>query len=338
MDLLRSCYAANMCFFKDSDAVLPVVWYFVPNDRETLPFATVFASRLYERGEEPEEHLGERYSPVPWRGGQPPGPVPKCGNCGSADAWVNGVLSTDPFPQTYPGTNVPLCCCPPDPQFFGQAAHGGIIATPFRGEAAGGGILLEPFHGEAAGGGSFVASNLFLGEGAGGGIVTEPFIGEAASGGVFAIGEMWYGGSAAGGEFAVGVEFDGGSAGGGSFTAVDNTVSVACATYRIKKQINFLITSTTGTCGCAAATFDVLNYNFPVSGIWGKVVSICGNNSTVQLGCVGGVWKLGATSTSGVKWNFTTISFVDNPGTATWSGAVTPTGGCVGTLFVSLAE
>jgi hypothetical protein len=330
-----------MAFFKDSDAVLPVVWYFVPNDRETLPFATVFASRIYERDEEPQEHLGERYAPVPWRGGQAPGPVPKCGKCGSADAWANGVLITDPFPQTYPGTNVPLCCCPPDPQFFGQAAHGGIIATPFRGEAAGGGILFEPFHGEAAGGGSFVASNLFQGEGAGGGTVVEPFGGEASGGGVFAVGEFWYGGSAGGGDFIVGVEFDGGSAGGGDFVATHESVTIPGWTPEVRKTLLCIVTSVTGiSCLCFSGASCFVTYNSS-SVSWKGVLTGCtgGADLEVQYDASGGGWFLYPhTRTGGCVNSFASLTAGGGPGTMTLGGNVTLSVCCTGSIHLSFVE
>jgi hypothetical protein len=217
--MLRSCYAADMQFYFDSPATLPIVWYFVPDDRATLPFSTVFSSRIYDRDDEPQLPIGELYKPVPWRGGQAPGPVASSGNCGNANAWLKGVSINDRLPDVWPGTDVPKCCAAPPPQFFGEGGGGGIMSEPFRGEAAGGGRVVEPAIGEAAGGGVFALVEPFTGEAGGGGRVVEPAIGEAAGGGIFSTVIPMAGGGAGGGSYAIVEPFTGGGSGGGDFTA-----------------------------------------------------------------------------------------------------------------------
>jgi len=248
VDMLRSCYSADMQFFYDSPVTLPIVWYFVPDNRETLPFATVFASRIYERGEEAQLPIGELYSPVPWRGGQPPGPVAICGKCGDAAAWSDGVSILKPFPDVYPGTNVPVCCCPPGPQFFGGAAMGGVIGEPFFGEAASGGRAFDPFKGEAASGGVFFIVQPFAGEAASGGRAFDPFKGEAASGGSFILGEVAGGGAASGGIWAIGFEFAGGASCGGDFTA-DYTPPGGCLSgHTLPDEVSATFDTEDGPC------------------------------------------------------------------------------------------
>jgi hypothetical protein len=90
-----------------------VEWYFVPDDRETIPFPHAFGNAIYERDEEPESPIGEQFDPVPWRGGQPPCPEPSKGLCGTQAQWQRGLSTDDPVPGVYPGTLVPRCCPPP---------------------------------------------------------------------------------------------------------------------------------------------------------------------------------------------------------------------------------
>ncbi len=289
--MLRSCYEAKMQFFKDDPSTKKVVWYFVPKDRPCLPFATVFASRIYDRKEEPQLPIGELYAPVPWRGGQAPGPVAICGNCGDAAKWLEGVSIHDPLPEVFPGTNVPKCCCPPSPQFVGEGASGGIFGQALTGEQASGGDVLEPFAGEQASGGEFYASYGFAGEQASGGEFLEPFAGEQASGGEFAVNEVYAGGEGSGGDFAVGFTVDGGEASGGDFTAVDNTVTVSCWAYPVRKQLNFAAFPVAGTCTCFSGITAVFNWN-PTLSRWQASIVACGGTTTFFANCAGGAWHL----------------------------------------------
>jgi len=99
-----------MRFFTDSDLVLPVEWYFVPSTRPVIPYANAFTSRQYDIGELVEPHLGERYAPRFWRGGEVPRIVGEVGLCGSEEKWGNGASVLDPVLPKWNATQVPKCC------------------------------------------------------------------------------------------------------------------------------------------------------------------------------------------------------------------------------------
>lgn len=126
MDVLRQAYTAQMRFFQDSFSERTVTWYFVEEEPKALGMNTMFASRIYDRGVEPQEHLGELYEPVEWAGGQAPAPSSKSGRCGSESQWVNGLSITDPGPTTWPGTSIPMCCDRPLNVAPGGIALGGL--------------------------------------------------------------------------------------------------------------------------------------------------------------------------------------------------------------------
>jgi len=105
-----------MRFYNATEIDTPIEWYFTPDTmKETIPWPHIFGSRLYERGDEPQMPLGERYSPVPWQGGKAPARAPNGGLCGTEDQWLNGCSVSDPLPALWPNTTVPQCCNrPPD--------------------------------------------------------------------------------------------------------------------------------------------------------------------------------------------------------------------------------
>ncbi len=113
-----------MRFFRDDGRKTKVIWYFVPDDRETVPYAHSFASRIYERADELQEEIGELYSPVPWRGGQPPCPETFSGLCGTEQQWQRGALLAESVINLWPGTNVPKCCQEPFRNACGGIAYG----------------------------------------------------------------------------------------------------------------------------------------------------------------------------------------------------------------------
>lgn len=119
-----------MRFYSDDDFTVPVEWYFVPDDRPYLTFSHAFMSRLYERDEFEQEHLGERYAPHPWRGGTVPSIVPTGGLCGTVDQWQNGTKFGTPLPDVYPGTTVSKCCKQPAQRPVGGFAMGHFKMTP----------------------------------------------------------------------------------------------------------------------------------------------------------------------------------------------------------------
>jgi hypothetical protein len=115
-----------MAFYRDDPTrLLRVQWYFVPENAPQLGRLNHFYSRIYERGIDPVDPIGERYDPHPWRGGLPPRPVANGGICGSLEQWANGALTTDPIPPVYPNSVIPVCCNPPLPVWLGGVAWGG---------------------------------------------------------------------------------------------------------------------------------------------------------------------------------------------------------------------
>jgi len=111
VDVLRQCYSAEMAFFHDRPGELRTVhWYRVPETAKEMPWATAFGSRIYERGDEVQPAIGERFSPVPWRACNPPCPTPAGGLCGTEDQWANGASIDDLLPAVWPGTAIPQCC------------------------------------------------------------------------------------------------------------------------------------------------------------------------------------------------------------------------------------
>jgi hypothetical protein len=338
--MLRSCYAADMQFFHDSPATLPVVWYFVPDDREALPFATVFASRIYERKEYEQLPIGEMYAPVPWRGGQAPTMVAKCGKCGDKTAWLKGVSINDPLPETYPGTDIPICCCPPDPQFIGEAASGGIWSDPFSGEAAAGGVTFEPATGEAASGGTFGVEPVFAGEAGDGGFIIEPIMGEAAAGGDMTWAYGFPGEAASGGlgsDEGGGLESGGAAAGGVvSYHGPAPAVVVACSGLLIPKALTCGLSGSTGTCGCVNGTSFALPWSSGTS--WVTTATICGRSWTVSAGCSGTTWFVGGSSVGIGGGSFSgTVTGTGGVGTTVLTGTMTAAGTwCAGTFTLTL--
>jgi len=111
--VMRSAYEADFLFYHDSPKRRKVIWYFVPDNREVIPWAHAFGSQIYEREFGVDGELGEQFEPVPWRGGQAPCPEPAKGLCGTEQQWQNGLSISDPSPAAHPGTSVPVCCPKP---------------------------------------------------------------------------------------------------------------------------------------------------------------------------------------------------------------------------------
>lgn len=128
---MRSCYSANVAFWRDNPTELSkITWYFVDPSVGVIPYATPFSSRTWDILEGIVPELGERATPRPWSAGNPPWGGPPGAVCGSEDDWTNGALSSDPDPPVWPGTRVPLCC--PQP---------GVVATPGEAYTAGIGTI-----------------------------------------------------------------------------------------------------------------------------------------------------------------------------------------------------
>lgn len=132
VDVLRSCYRADMQPYRDSNGKKRVVWYFVGPDNPPMPWASAFTSRVYDRKDEPPLPIGEQYAPVPWRGGLPPYNPPGPGLCGTREQWENGCHTSDPIPDNYPDSHVPICCGPPKQIPRGGIGYGGqaIVKPP----------------------------------------------------------------------------------------------------------------------------------------------------------------------------------------------------------------
>lgn len=274
--MLRSCYTADMQFFFDSDAIREVDWYFVADDAKCLPFETVFASRIYEREDEPQLPIGELYAPVPWRGGQAPGPVPLCGDCGSAAAWLEGVSISDPDPEVWPGTDVLKCCCPPPPQPIGGCAVGGYWIGPspppaIGGLAVGGSfnvVSVEATNGGLALGGETTAV-----------VVTSPTAGLGVGGYSSWVSQ---GGPALGGEISATypATADGGTALGGSFVTVftpATTVTVPFCSNPISKHLRIAVSN--AACTCMPTQLDFV-YDEVSKWAWSSGSDSCGGTDT----------------------------------------------------------
>ena len=120
-----------MAFFRDDPTRLSnVQWYYADPSLSGLPYATVFASQVWDMRDKsiPQPVIGERYQPRPYSVGNPPYPTGGGGDCGTKDQWLRGCLSSDAVPPIFPLTSVPICCLrPPDP-FAGGQAIGGVGA------------------------------------------------------------------------------------------------------------------------------------------------------------------------------------------------------------------
>ena len=112
VDYLRSCYTATYKFFKDSDDVTQVTWYFV-DDVPPLPINRDFGSRQWDAYEGIwEPGLGEQLYPPPvYAHGNRVGDAVPNHFCGTEDQWVNGCLRADALgPGDLDAAGTPLCC------------------------------------------------------------------------------------------------------------------------------------------------------------------------------------------------------------------------------------
>ena len=119
-----------MRFYSDSTDTIDVQWYFVSPKNPQMPWSSAFTSLIYERKDTIQPTLGERYRPVPWRGGLPPKALSVGGICGTVRQWQQGSVQSDPIPGFYPNTSIPVCCNPPPATVFGGIAIGGRFSGP----------------------------------------------------------------------------------------------------------------------------------------------------------------------------------------------------------------
>lgn len=103
-----------MKFFRDSDDLSNVLWYFVPASKNCIPFGHAFGDTVWSlRNNDPPSSIGELPEGHGYSKGFPP-PIyanPESTTfCGSEDQWQNGARLTDPVPVNYPGSTLPVCC------------------------------------------------------------------------------------------------------------------------------------------------------------------------------------------------------------------------------------
>ena len=118
MQDLRSCYKTDCKPFRDSDAVVTLQWYFVPEDTPSLPFGTAFNSNAWMDTPETDQDIGEVGGAVrTWVPGAPPFPVAGDGHfCGTEQDFQEGgsIANINPPQNIFGG----LVCCPtPTPPF-----------------------------------------------------------------------------------------------------------------------------------------------------------------------------------------------------------------------------
>jgi hypothetical protein len=96
-------------FADDLGQAVEVVWYFVPWDRPTIPYAHPFGSRDWDdfRG---QLILGEVYDKRVWYDGADPHGLDGQGFCGSQKQWFQGASVADPVRALNPRTGQQCCC------------------------------------------------------------------------------------------------------------------------------------------------------------------------------------------------------------------------------------
>jgi len=103
---------SSMRIFRDDLAIeVPVRWYYVPDDRRVLPYATPFGNRDWEFADgDPGLLLGEVYGSRRYYGGQDPVGVLAQGLCGTQQQWERGPSLLDPVRPLNPTTGRQCCC------------------------------------------------------------------------------------------------------------------------------------------------------------------------------------------------------------------------------------
>lgn len=108
-----------MKFYRDSDELVKVEWYFVPDDTPEVPYAHPFGTRVWDkRNQEGEPDLGERFTNRTYRKGKKPYRFKGVGLCGTREQWERGASVNDELPEKWPDSNVPRCCPKPQPDPF----------------------------------------------------------------------------------------------------------------------------------------------------------------------------------------------------------------------------
>lgn len=99
-----------MRFFRDDlGTLVPVEWYYVPDDRAVVPYAHPFGSRDWELAEE-QPLLGEVYGTRTYYAGDHAPELAGIGLCGSREQWERGASILDPV-RPLNVTTGRQCCC-----------------------------------------------------------------------------------------------------------------------------------------------------------------------------------------------------------------------------------
>lgn len=122
MDLLRSCYKTKMRFFRDTEDLTNVEWYFVPDDSPLIGVVTPFCSTNWCQEPGPPDGIGE----VPFDraysngNGNPGGQSGR--RCGSPEVWLRGLSLPPPVPVVLDSAGRLACCLPRMPEVLPTAA------------------------------------------------------------------------------------------------------------------------------------------------------------------------------------------------------------------------
>lgn len=111
MELLRSCYKSSMRLYKDRpDVLTPGRWVWVDEDAGPMPFATLYASRIWDPDPlQPDQPIGEVRDTMRWVNGSST-PLPRRGWCGTKQQWQEGSNYADAGLLPLGQQDIPLCC------------------------------------------------------------------------------------------------------------------------------------------------------------------------------------------------------------------------------------
>lgn len=115
MDVLRSCYSANMKLWQDRDELTPVRWFFCKPDAETFePMSSFRSLKTWSRDSDREGMVGEVQEYRPYDTGSNPLGYEGVRHCGSELAMREGGKSgLNPIITTLASGNAACCRTPP---------------------------------------------------------------------------------------------------------------------------------------------------------------------------------------------------------------------------------
>lgn len=155
-----------MKFFADSDETQEVTWYFVDDDRPTIPYLSPFRAKLWDR--DIPHHLGEVNGTQSYYRGTDLWGLNGEHHCGDPSVWTNGATAATPLPPLDPNTGQPVCCGAGQPIVFrgGQLGGGHFLLTiPYRatgGSFAGGSLVVTGPQEIVFSGGSLAGGTAFV--------------------------------------------------------------------------------------------------------------------------------------------------------------------------------